>query len=70
MTDKLLDTDHDETIRMSISDAHALGERALRSLGYSSDEATTIATHLVDAAMWGYEFAGLPRILVIAERPS
>jgi LDH2 family malate/lactate/ureidoglycolate dehydrogenase len=29
-----------------------------------------VAEHLVDASMWGYEFAGLPRIVVIAQRPE
>jgi LDH2 family malate/lactate/ureidoglycolate dehydrogenase len=42
----------------------------LRAIGYTRDEATIVATHLVDAALWGYEFAGLPRILVIAKRPE
>jgi LDH2 family malate/lactate/ureidoglycolate dehydrogenase len=70
MTTKLLDNDREDSVRMSISDAQALGEKSLRSLGYSSDEATTITTHLVDASTWGYEFAGLPRILVIAQRPE
>jgi LDH2 family malate/lactate/ureidoglycolate dehydrogenase len=67
---ELLDKDREDTIRLSGAEAQALGERALRSLGYSAEEATIIASHLVDASMWGYEFAGLPRILVIAERPE
>ena len=67
---ELLDKDSDETVRLSGAEAQALGEKALRSIGYSAEEAIIIATHLVDAAMWGYEFAGLPRILVIAERPE
>ena len=66
----LLDKDSDDTVRMSVGEAQALGEKALRSIGYSPDDATIIATHLVDASMWGYEFAGLPRILVIADRPE
>jgi LDH2 family malate/lactate/ureidoglycolate dehydrogenase len=70
MTDKLLDVDSNETVRLSISDAHALGEKSLLKLGFTSGEAAIITTHLVDASMWGYEFAGLPRILVIANRPE
>lgn len=66
----LLDADTAETVRMSATDALALGERALRSLGFDDREANIIATHLVDAAAWGFEFAGLPRILVIADRPE
>ena len=70
MNDDLLDVDSDDTIRLSESDARALGEAALRKLGFTSEESLIVATHLVDAAMWGFEFAGLPRILVIAERPE
>ncbi len=70
MTEELLDSDCDDTLRLSVSEAQALGEGALRNLGLPSDEAAIVATHLVDASMWGYEFAGLPRILVIAERPE
>ena len=70
MTEKLLDIDSEDTIRLSVNEAQALGEKALRSLGLSSQEATIVTTHLVDASMWGYEFAGLPRILVIAGRPE
>lgn len=70
MNDILLDIDTDDTVRLSVGEAQALGEKALNKLGYTPEEATTVATHLVDASMWGYEFAGLPRILVIADRPE
>ena len=70
MTDKLLDIDNDETVRLSVSEAQELGEQALLKLGFTPEEASIVTTHLVDASMWGYEFAGLPRILVIAERPE
>ena len=70
MTDKLLDTDSEATVRLSVIEAQELGEQALRKVGFTREEAATIATHLVDASLWGYEFAGLPRIPVIAERPE
>ena len=70
MTDKLLDIDSEATVRLSVSEAQVLGEKALRKLGFTQDEAAIVTTHLVDASMWGYEFAGLPRILVIADRPE
>ncbi len=70
MNEQLLDTDTDETVRLSVTEAQQLGERALVSLGFPAEQAATVAAHLVDASMWGYEFAGLPRILVIAERPE
>ena len=70
MTDKLLDIDGEDTARLSVNEAQKLGEKALRKLGLTPEEATIVAEHLVDASMWGYEFAGLPRILVIAEDRS
>ena len=68
MTDKLLDADRDDAVRLSAQEAQDLGERALGTLGLNYEEAAIVAAHLVDASMWGYEFAGLARILVIAER--
>ena len=68
--DKLLDTDSDDTVRLSVVEAQELGQSALRALGLSADEAGIITAHLVDASLWGYEFAGLPRIVVIADRPE
>ncbi len=70
MTDKLLDIDSEDTVRLSVSEARTLGENALRKLGLTPAEAAIVATHLVDASTWGYEFAGLPRIPIIAERPE
>jgi LDH2 family malate/lactate/ureidoglycolate dehydrogenase len=70
MTEKLLDLDGEDTVRLSVAEAQALAEEALRGLGLDREEARIVATHLVDASMWGYEFAGLPRILVIAGRPE
>ena len=70
MTDKLLDIDCEDTVRLSVSDAKTLGENALRKLGLTPQDAAIVADHLVDASMWGYEFAGLPRIVVIADRPE
>jgi len=58
-----------DAVRLNIADATALGERALRGAGFDPDEARTICAHLVDAACCGYPFAGLPRILTIAEDP-
>ena len=57
------------TVRLSVSEATSAAERALVSIGFSSEESRVIAAHLVDAALCGYTFAGLPRILTIAEDP-
>jgi len=70
MSEELLDTDSEETVRLSVSEAQELGETALRTVGFTAAEAAVVTAHLVDASLWGYEFAGLPRIPIIAERPE
>lgn len=70
MEEDLLETEADDQIRLTVGEAQSLGESALLALGYDADEARIITLHLVDAAMSGYAFAGLPRILVMSERPE
>jgi LDH2 family malate/lactate/ureidoglycolate dehydrogenase len=50
-------------LRLSGADARALAEGALRGIGYHDDEARIIADHVIDAAMCGYEYSGLAKIL-------
>lgn len=68
-TQDLLDADSPGTIRLSVAEATALGERALQRVGYSGEDARIIVDQLVDNALCGYKFAGLPRILAIASDP-
>lgn len=56
-------------IILSVEDATALGIDALRAIGFDDEQAPVITAHLVDAALCGYRFAGLPRILTISEDP-
>jgi LDH2 family malate/lactate/ureidoglycolate dehydrogenase len=62
----LLDRDTPDTVRLSVAEATAIGERALQRVGYSGEHARIIVDQLVDNALSGYRFAGLPRILAIA----
>ena len=50
-------------------EARTMGERALASLGLDAEEARIITDHLVDSALCGYDYIGLPRVLTIAEDP-
>src|ERR1700686_1992809 len=52
-----------DRIRLSVDEARALGERALSGIGYDAQEARIIADHVVDAALCGYEYSGLAKIL-------
>src|SRR6266496_4707762 len=56
-----------DRIRLSVDDARALGERALCGIGYDDEEARIIADHVIDAALCGYEYSGLAKILNIPE---
>ena len=70
MIEPMLDADAEDCVRLSLEDALRLGEQSLRKLGFDADEASIAAAHLVDASAWGYAFAGLPRIVVMADRPE
>ena len=56
-----------ERINLSVADARDLAESALRGVGFDDDEARIIADHVVDAALCGYEYSGLAKILNILE---
>jgi LDH2 family malate/lactate/ureidoglycolate dehydrogenase len=56
-------------IILSVEEATALGVKALRAAGFSDEQAPVITAHLIDAALCGYPFAGLPRILTINDSP-
>jgi L-2-hydroxycarboxylate dehydrogenase (NAD+) len=54
-------------IHLSVADARALGEGALRAIGYDAEEARIVADHVIDAALCGYEYSGLAKILNLAD---
>jgi LDH2 family malate/lactate/ureidoglycolate dehydrogenase len=56
-----------DRIRLRVDEARALGERALLGIGYDGEEARIIADHVIDAALCGYEYSGLAKILNIPE---
>jgi LDH2 family malate/lactate/ureidoglycolate dehydrogenase len=58
-----------DEINLSVAEATALGERVLQAIGFDGEQASIITDHLVDAALCGHRFAGLPRILTINEDP-
>lgn len=61
-----IDVDTPDTVRLTVADAVEIGERALQRVGYSGEDAHIIVDRLIDNALCGYKFAGLPRILAIA----
>jgi LDH2 family malate/lactate/ureidoglycolate dehydrogenase len=58
-----------ERVRLSITEARALSERAMRGIGYEPEDARILADHVIDAALCGYEYSGLPKLLNVMEHP-
>jgi LDH2 family malate/lactate/ureidoglycolate dehydrogenase len=54
-------------VRLSAAEAQTLSEEVLRRIGYDAEDARIIADHVIDAALCGYEYSGLPKILNVAE---
>jgi LDH2 family malate/lactate/ureidoglycolate dehydrogenase len=54
-------------VHLSVKDARDLAEGALRGIGYDADEARIVADHVIDAALCGYEYSGLAKILNVAD---
>jgi len=54
-------------ISLSVAEARDLAEGALRGIGFDAAEARIVADHVVDAALCGYEYSGLAKILNIPE---
>jgi LDH2 family malate/lactate/ureidoglycolate dehydrogenase len=52
-----------------VAEARALAERAMRGIGYEPEEARILADHVIDAALCGYEYSGLAKLLNVADYP-
>ena len=56
--------------RLSVAEARQLGEAAMRGVGFTGEEAWILTDHVLDAALLGYEYSGLPKLLNIVEAPA
>jgi LDH2 family malate/lactate/ureidoglycolate dehydrogenase len=59
-----------DRVHFTADEAYAAMRELVGRLGYSSKEQTIIANHLLDAALCGYEYSGLPKILDLAGHPK
>lgn len=57
-------------IHLTVAEGRALGEAAMRGAGYDADEARILSDHVLDAALCGYEYSGLPKLLNVVEAPD
>ena len=56
-----------DRIHLSVAEAREHAERAMRGIGYDTEEAGIVADHAIDAALCGYEYSGLAKLLNIPE---
>ena len=56
-----------ERVQLTAAEGRTLGINALMKAGYDEEQATVIAEHVMDAALCGYEYSGLPKILNVIE---
>jgi LDH2 family malate/lactate/ureidoglycolate dehydrogenase len=54
-------------VHLNVDEARSLGERALRGVGYEPEEARIVTDHVIDAALCGYEYSGLAKLLNVPE---
>jgi len=54
-------------VRLPAAAAHDLALRALRGGGFDEEEAVALAEHMLEAALCGYEYSGLPKVLNVVE---
>ena len=57
----------DDRVRMTAGEARAHGEAAMRGAGFDAEEARILTDHVLDAALCGYEYSGLPKLLNVID---
>lgn len=57
-------------VRLDVEGARRLAVAALHGAGYEAPQAAILAAHMLDAALCGYEYSGLPKILQIVDNPK
>jgi LDH2 family malate/lactate/ureidoglycolate dehydrogenase len=60
----------DHRIRLTPTEARTLGEAAMRGAGFDADDAHILTDHVLDAALCGYEYSGLPKLLNVIDYPE
>lgn len=58
-----------DRVRLSLTEARSIGEAAMRGVGYNKDDAWILTDHVLDAALCGYEYSGLPKLLNVVDDP-
>jgi LDH2 family malate/lactate/ureidoglycolate dehydrogenase len=56
-----------DRVRLTVAEARALGDAAMRGAGYDAEDARILTDHVLDAALCGYEYSGLPKLLNVVD---
>jgi len=59
-----------DRIHLMVDEARALGEAAMRGAGFDDEDAHILTDHVLDAALCGYEYSGLPKLLNVVDHPN
>lgn len=59
-----------DRVRLTVDEARTLSVNALMKTGYDDEQAGVIAEHVLDAALCGYEYSGLPKLLNVFEHAN
>ncbi|MBM3343895.1 MAG: Ldh family oxidoreductase [Betaproteobacteria bacterium] len=59
-----------DRVRLTVDEARTLGINALKKTGFDDEQAAVITDHVVDAALCGYEYSGMPKLLNVIEHPN
>jgi L-2-hydroxycarboxylate dehydrogenase (NAD+) len=59
-----------DRVHLAVAEARALGEAAMRGAGYDEADARILTDHVLDAALCGYEYSGLPKLLNVVDYPD
>src|ERR1700735_5888354 len=66
----MTDGNRKDRVQLTVAEARALGEAAMRGAGFDDDDARILTDHVWDAALCGYEYSGLPKLLNVVEYPD
>jgi LDH2 family malate/lactate/ureidoglycolate dehydrogenase len=67
---KMTDGTAEDRVQLTVAEARALGESAMRGAGYNDEDARILTGHVLDAALTGYEYSGLPKLLNVVDYPA
>ena len=59
-----------DRVHLTADEARALSVASLKKTGYDDEQAGVIAAHVMDAALCGYEYSGLPKLLNVFEHKN